>query len=250
MISFELSEEQQIVRSTMAEFGKSAVRPQARRLDTDSRIDDGVLAELWSTGVIQAQADAVDEDSGARSPVTNAIILEELGAADATLAVAMASTMGFVQAIADQGSARQREKLLGDFTGETFQAAAVAMMEPRFCFDRPRFATVADRAGDDHVVRGAKAMVPPSSRCSHFLVVAQADRASDAFIALRERIAAGSTVGAAHGRFGPAGFRDGRGQLRQCRGPRLDASGRGKWGRHPADHRQRLARDLGHSWRV
>ena len=200
MISFELTEEQQIVRSTMAEFGKSAVRPQARRLDTDSRIDDGVLAELWSTGVIQAQAEAVDEDSGSRSPVTNAIILEELGAADATLAVAMASTMGFVQAIADQGSARQREKLLGDFTGETFQAAAVAMMEPRFCFDVSRFATVADRAGDDYVVRGAKAMVPLASRCSHFLVVAQADGAPDAFIVPRG--ASGVTVGEPKGALG------------------------------------------------
>jgi hypothetical protein len=54
MISFELSEEQQIVRSTMAAFGQSVLRPQARRLDTDSRIDDGVLADLWSTEIIQA----------------------------------------------------------------------------------------------------------------------------------------------------------------------------------------------------
>ena len=108
MISFELSEERQIVRSTIAEFGRSVLRPQARRLDTDSRIDDGVLTQLWSTGVIQAQAGAADDEVGARSPVTNAIVLEELGAADATVAVAMASTMGFVQAIADQGIARGR----------------------------------------------------------------------------------------------------------------------------------------------
>jgi alkylation response protein AidB-like acyl-CoA dehydrogenase len=182
VISFELSEEQQIVRSTIAEFGKSVVRPQSRRLDTDSRIDDGVLAALWSTEVIQAQAEAVDDDSATRSPVTNAIILEELGAADAAVAMAMASTMGFVQAIADQGSAEQRTSLLGRFTGDRFQPAAVAMMEPRFGFDVSRFSTGAKRAGADYIVRGTKTMVPLASRCSHFLVVAATDGAADAFI--------------------------------------------------------------------
>jgi alkylation response protein AidB-like acyl-CoA dehydrogenase len=202
MISFELSEEQQIVRSTMAEFGRSALAPQARRLDTDSRIDDGVLAELWATGIIQAQAQggAAGDDAASRSPVTNAIILEELGAADATLALAMASTMGFVQAISDQGSARQREALLPRFAGETFQVAAVAAMEPRFGVDVTRPATTARRAGDDYVVRGAKAMVPLASRCEHFLVVADADGATDAFIV--PRTAAGVTVGPPKGALG------------------------------------------------
>ncbi len=88
MNRFELSEEQQIVRSTIAEFGKSAVRPQIRRLD----IDDRVLADLWPTGVIQAEA--VDGDAGARSAVTNAIIPEELGAADATIALATPRVLG------------------------------------------------------------------------------------------------------------------------------------------------------------
>jgi alkylation response protein AidB-like acyl-CoA dehydrogenase len=200
VISFELSEEQQIVRSTMAEFGASVLRPQARRLDTDSRIDDGVLAALWATEIIQAQADAGDDEAGSRSPVTNAIILEELGAADATLALAMASTMGFVQAIADQGSAEQRAKLLADFTGETFQAAAVAMMEPRFGFDVSAFTTVASKAGDDYILRGAKAMVPLAAHCSHFLVVAEADGAADAFIVPRD--AAGVRVAEPKGALG------------------------------------------------
>jgi len=198
VISFELSEEQQIVRSTMAEFGRSVLAPQARRLDTDSRIDDGALAALWSTGIIQAQAG--DEEAGSRSPVTNAIILEEIGAADATVAIAMASTMGFVQAIADQGSAGQRAGLLGHFTGATFQAAAVAMMEPRFGFDVSKFATVAARSGDDFIVRGTKAMVPLASRCSHFLVVAEADGAADAFIVPRD--AAGVTIAQPKGALG------------------------------------------------
>src|SRR3546814_136624 len=121
MISYELTEEKQIVQSTMSEFAREELFPHTRRLDDDACIDADLLSKLWSTGIVQAQA-----DQEGRSPITNAIVLEELGAADATLAMAVASTLGFVGAIADQGSAKQREDLLKGFAGDEFQAAAVA----------------------------------------------------------------------------------------------------------------------------
>jgi len=196
MISYELSEEQKIVRSTMNEFAKSVLRPETRRLDDASKIDAGVLGQLWATGIIQSQA---GEDAE-RSPVTNAIILEELGAADASLAVAVAATLGYVGAIADQGSAKQRAELLKGFDGDSFQACAVAMMEPSFGFDVSKFATQATKSGADYVLRGKKTMVPLASSCSHFLVVAESDGAADAFIVAKD--APGVTVGAYKGTLG------------------------------------------------
>src|SRR3546814_14925214 len=91
MISYELTEEQQIVQSTMSEFAREELFPHTRRLDDDACIDADLLSKLWSTGIVQAQA-----DQEGRSPITNEIVLEELGAADATLAVAVASPLGFV----------------------------------------------------------------------------------------------------------------------------------------------------------
>jgi alkylation response protein AidB-like acyl-CoA dehydrogenase len=183
MISYELTDEQKIVQSTIAEFAQIELRPQTRRLDDDSRIDAGILDKLWSMEIIQGQATAYEEG---RSAVTNAIVLEELGAADATLALAVASTMGFVLAIADQGTARQREALLKEFTGGTFQAAAVAITEPSFGFDVSKLGTKATRAGDGYTLRGKKAMVPLAGRCSHFLVIAENNGAADALIVAKE----------------------------------------------------------------
>jgi len=201
MISFELSEEQKIAQSTMGEFAKAVLSPEARRIDNDSKIDAGVLKSLWETGIVQSQ---VSEDGEARSPVTNAIILEELAAADASLALALASPMGYVQAIVDHGSAKQRAELLKAFTGGKFQAAAVAMMEPSFGFDVSKFATTAKKSGADFVLSGKKAMVPLASQCSHFLVIATNDGAADAFIVPRD--AAGVKVAAPKGTLGLRGL--------------------------------------------
>ena len=107
MISFELSEEQRVAQATIGEFARTVLRPVAREADQLSRIDPATLQALWSTEIIQAQA--ADGEGAERSPVMNALLLEELAAADATLALAVAAPMAFVQAIADQGSLQQRE---------------------------------------------------------------------------------------------------------------------------------------------
>ncbi len=198
MISFELTEEQKIIQSTIGEFARNVLRPQTRRLDDDSRIDADLLKALWATEIIQAQAG--DPSGETRSPVTNAIILEELAAADATLAMAMAASMGFVQAIVDQGSAAQRDALLDSFTGPDFQAAAVLMMEPRFGFDVSRFETRAAKSGDSYILNGVKSFAPLAGQCGHFLVVAETDGAADAFIVPRD--APGVTIGEAKGTLG------------------------------------------------
>jgi alkylation response protein AidB-like acyl-CoA dehydrogenase len=197
MISYELTTEQKIIQSTLAEFAKAELRPQTRRLDDESRIDAGLLDQLWSTEIIQGLATADKEE---RSAVTNAIVLEELSAADATLGMAVASTLGFVAAIADHGTAQQREELLKAFTADAFQAAAVAIMEPSFGFDVSKLATKATRVADGYILRGKKAMVPLAGRCSYFLVIAEIDGVAEALIVPKD--ARGVSVAAPKGTVG------------------------------------------------
>lgn len=187
MISYELTEEQQIVQSMMSEFALNELLPQSRRLDDDAAIDPELLAKLWSTGIVQAQLEAEG-----RSPITNVIVLEELGAGDATLAMAVASTMGFVGAIADQGSTAQKE-LLQSFGGDDFQAAAVALMEPEFSFDVSRLSTRAVSSGGGYVLSGRKSMVPMGRHCRYFLVIAQDEGKQVALIVPAD--APGVTIG-------------------------------------------------------
>ena len=89
MISFGLSEEQEIIRDTMKEFAQQAMRPIARDCDEESSIPQDFLDTIWELGLTSTQ---IPEEYGGggedRSGVTNAILLEELAYGDATLAVA------------------------------------------------------------------------------------------------------------------------------------------------------------------
>jgi alkylation response protein AidB-like acyl-CoA dehydrogenase len=177
VITFELSEEQEIARTTIREFAQNVLRPIAQKADTDARIGDDVLDAIWSTEIVQAQA----SDEG-RSPILNAILLEEFAAADATLALAVAAPLAFVHAVAEQGSSKQREALLKAFGGPSYKAAAVAIMEPSFRSDVSRLETRAVKDGEDYILTGKKGFVPLASSCRYFLVIAESNGAADAFI--------------------------------------------------------------------
>lgn len=177
MISYDLSEEQEIIRSTMRDMSRSALSPHARRHDHDGAISAEVMDAMWQAGIVQAQA---DRDN--RSPISNVIVLEELAAGDASVALAVAAASGFVQALTDQGSEAQRAQLLGSLEGSAFATGTIAAMEPDFAGDVTRPATRATVSADGFVLSGRKTMVPLAAQSTHFLVIADLDGASDAFV--------------------------------------------------------------------
>jgi alkylation response protein AidB-like acyl-CoA dehydrogenase len=178
LITFDLSEEQELARAAMKGFGAGELRPIAQKLDRDSAISMSTLDLLWSTGLAQMQ----DAENKGECAILNAIVLEELAAADATLALALATPVAFAQAILDQGSPAQRQTLLPLFQGDGFHAAAIALMEPSFGSNVSMLATTAVRDGDGWRLKGRKTLVPLASLASHFLVIAQAEGERAAFI--------------------------------------------------------------------
>jgi alkylation response protein AidB-like acyl-CoA dehydrogenase len=190
LISFELTEEQKLAQSMLQQLAASTLRPAARLADDQEAIPASILDEVWATGIIQNQADG---DGANSSPILNALMLEELAAADASFAMAAAAPMGFVSAIAGQGSPAQKKSLLPHFTGDQYRPAAVAIMEPDFAFDVTALHTIAVKYRDGYVLNGIKGPVPLAGRCGHFLVVAQCDGALDAFIV--DRNLPGVTLG-------------------------------------------------------
>ncbi len=178
MISFELTEEQQLAQSMVRDLA-AALRPAARQGDDREATPASVLDALWSAGIVQNQAAA---DGSNSSPILNALMLEELAAGDPSFAMAAGATMGFVSAIAAHGSPRQKNTLLPEFAGDKFRCAAVAIMEPDFAFDVAAIRTTAAPAGDGYRLSGVKSFVPLAARCDHFLVLARCDERLDAFI--------------------------------------------------------------------
>jgi acyl-CoA dehydrogenase len=187
VISFGPSEEQEMIRDSMKEFAEQAMRTIARDCDEDSSIPQDFLDTVWELGLTSTQ---IPEEYGgageARSAVTNAILLEELGYGDAALAMAAVAPSAFANAIVDHGTEEQKKKYLPLFCGADFHAASLAAVESGAVFDVLKPRTEAEPKGEGFVVSGAKSFVPLGDRASHFLVVARNGDGLDAFIVPRE----------------------------------------------------------------
>ena len=190
MISFELTAEQKLAHSMVQELANSTLRPAARDADDREMIPVAILDEIWSTGIIQSQA---DPDNAGSSATLNAILFEELAVADAAFAISAAAPIGFLSAIAAQGSPAQKKNLLPLFGEDKYRCAGVTVMEPDFAFEVSALRTIATKTRDGFRLTGAKGLVPLAARCSHFLVIAQNGGPFDAFIV--DRNAKGVTVG-------------------------------------------------------
>jgi len=187
VISFKLEEEQEIVRDALHDFAAEAIRPIARECDEGEAVSEEFLAQSWELGLVSTQIPEAYGGAGeARSPVTNAIVLEELAWGDATLALAAVAPAGFAYAIADHGTDEQKQKYLPLVCGERYCAASLAVNEPTVSFDPLVPRTAAEPKGDGFVLSGVKSFVPMADRAGHFLVVARNNGGLDAFIVARD----------------------------------------------------------------
>ncbi len=193
MISFGMTEEQELVRDTLRDFAAEVVRPLARACDENAGIPDDFLESVWELGLTTTQIPESYGGGGeSRSPVTNAIILEELGYGDAALTLAALAPSQFVNTILDLGSEEQKKQYLPLFCREKFHVGSLAIAEPAPLADPLRPATIAEAKGDGFVISGSKSFVVLGDRASHFIVVARNSENVDAFIIARDT--AGLTI--------------------------------------------------------
>jgi len=193
VISFGMSEDQQLVQDAMREFAADAIRPIARDCDESGEIPADFLETAWTLGLTSTQIP--EEYGGAgeeRSMVTNAILLEELAFGDASLAMAALAPSLFANAILDHGTEEQKKTYLPLFCGESFATGSLAVSEPGPLADASAPRTTAETKGDAFILSGRKTMVVFGDRASHFLVTAQLGDDVAAFIVPRD--AAGLVV--------------------------------------------------------
>jgi acyl-CoA dehydrogenase len=205
VIDFGMTEEQELIRETLCEFANEAMRSIARDCDESFEIPQDFLDSVWELGLTATQ---IPEQYGGggeeRSPVTNAIILEELGFGDIALAVAATAPNAFVNAVLDHATDAQKEALLPLFCSEKFHVASLAVLEHGPLADASAPLTKAEPKGDGFVLSGKKSWVVLGDRASHFLVTARNNGGVDAFIVPSD--AAGLTIGDAEKNVGLRGL--------------------------------------------
>ena len=179
------SDEQQMIRDTVAGFAAEQLRPAASAADTACATPKDVLAAAAELGIGSMQ---VPESLGGaagteRSVVTNALIAEALAHGDLGMAVACLSPVGVAVALAEWGTAQQQATYLPAFTDERAPVSTIAVLEPRPLFDPFKLSTAARRTdAGGYVLNGEKSLVPMAASAELFLVAASTTHGPALFI--------------------------------------------------------------------
>jgi alkylation response protein AidB-like acyl-CoA dehydrogenase len=173
MIGFDLTEEQKMVRDTIAAFAAAEIRPAARLADETGTIPPEVIRKGDELGLVRG---SIPERWGgygdARSAVTGAILAEELAYGDLAIALHLLAPRLLAYPLIAAGTDEQRSHYLAPLAAEGFVAATAALMEPRYDFDPAALATTARRDGAGFVLNGVKCYVPLAADATAILVYA------------------------------------------------------------------------------
>ena len=199
-----ITEEEQLLRTTVRDFADSVLAPRASAYDQSGDFPaDNIegLAELGLFGL------GIDEGYGGSGGTARqgAIVAEELArGCTATSTVYVAHQSLAAQFIQMHGTAEHKNRYLPSMTaGRTI--GAFALTEPGAGSDAASIRTTAERDGDDYVLNGSKVFITNATEAGVLIVLASLDLSlgSRGFVAL---IVAGDTPGMTiipmHGKMG------------------------------------------------
>lgn len=182
MIDFEPTEEQALIRDTVAEFARGEIRPRARDADESGKIPEDVLARAHELGLIANGLPEAYGGGGERSALTGALVAEELAHGDLSIALAILAPGLLAYPVADLGSEAQKARLLPALIASPGALGTLALQEPRFDSDPYRPRTQARRTADGWRLDGAKCLVPWPETVRHVLVLASVDETLAGFV--------------------------------------------------------------------
>ena len=199
-----LTEEEQLLRTTVRTFADNALAPRASAYDQSGDFPaDNVegLAELGLFGL------GIDEAYGGSGGTARqgAIVAEELArGCTATSTVYVAHQSLAAQFIHMHGTAEHKNRYLPGMTaGRTI--GAFALTEPGAGSDAAGIRTTATRDGDDYVLNGSKVFITNATEAGVLIVLASLDLSlgSRGFVALIvDRDTSGMTITPMHGKMG------------------------------------------------
>ncbi|MCB1843940.1 MAG: acyl-CoA dehydrogenase family protein [Halioglobus sp.] len=176
-----LTDEQRMNRETMQRFAAQEMRDLGKKVDAGETSADDFYQQTAELGIaLLPIPEALGGAGMDRSPISNALILEDLAHGDMALALGATAPLGFVNTLLDQGSDAQREKYLPRFCEGAFVAATTALLEPRAMFDPGAPQASATSSAEGFTLNGSKAMVPLGMEAQLVLVIATLDDAQPA----------------------------------------------------------------------
>jgi alkylation response protein AidB-like acyl-CoA dehydrogenase len=189
-MDFELSEEQEQLKSEVQRFAENEILPVAKEYDREEKYPWEVVDEAAEMGLLAPQIPF--EYGGAGYDVLDtAIIVEELFAADPGIGLCLSSTAFGSEAITEFGTEAQKEEYLEPIaTGDAIMGAAIS--EPDTGSDVSSVSTRAEKDtaeqssaspasteatqdGDEWVINGNKMWITNGSVGDFFVVLCKTD---------------------------------------------------------------------------
>jgi alkylation response protein AidB-like acyl-CoA dehydrogenase len=204
MYSFEPSEEQAMLMDAARRYATNDLRPIALDADEEKELSLDLVEKGWQLGILQASIPEEYGGFGEHSAVTGALAAEELAYGDLAAAMAVMVPGSYALPILLGGTEEQKNALLMPVIEAEWKPYIAALIEPTFDFYPGELETSAKREGDSYILNGEKVMVPFADSAESFLIFANLDGKTQAFIVPPD--AEGLEVGDRQGLLGIQAF--------------------------------------------
>lgn len=183
MFGFLMSKEQKMITDSFAKLVKDIIINDAGDFDEKGEIPEKHIQKAWELG---ASVSMIPEEFGGfgmeDSPVTGALILEELAYGDMAFAVAVTQPSLFINSLYEMGTDDQKKKYLPKYCGEKYTPCSFAVNEPSFGFDAMDLQTEAVKKNGSYIINGKKCFVPLAAKSDDIMVAAKLDGVNNVFI--------------------------------------------------------------------
>ncbi len=185
MISFSLTEEQEMLVEAVKRYAGRDLRKSLREADESGQLAEGVVKAGWELGLVPASIPEAYGGFGEHAALTGVLFAEELAWGDLSAALALLAPNLLAIPVLECGTEAQRQSLLPQFCDLSFVPASAALIEPSLRFDPWQLKTSAARQNGRYILNGEKAYVPLAAEASQILVYAEEDGQTQAFIVNR-----------------------------------------------------------------
>ena len=157
-MNFDLSEEHELLRSTVREFAVERIAPVAEELDREHRFPYDIVAELARLGLMGIPIPEEYEGAGGDT-VSYAVAIEELTRIDSSVAITVAAHTSLgTMPILLYGNEEQKREWLPDLASGR-RLAAFGLTEPEAGSDAGATRTTAELRDGQWVLNGAKTFI-------------------------------------------------------------------------------------------
>ena len=193
MISFDLTEEQQMLVDTTTRFAANELRKAAHAADESTQLPPPLIGTGWSLGIVPSNIPEPYGGFGEHSALNGVLAAEALAYGDLSAALNILAPALVAFPLVLCGTDAQRQAHLPKFAAESFYSATAALVEPRIQYDPRHLHATAARDGDAYVLNGRKCLVPLAAEAELLLVYAAEAGATQAFLV--QAGAAGLSIG-------------------------------------------------------